>query len=72
VFNSFFNPIGILQDNHPLMKPVSIPNFGTPPSSSSASSSSSLSSFLSAWILAAVVLVVVVGLGLVVYLRKRQ
>ena len=26
---------GALQDNHPLMKPISIPNFGTPQSSPS-------------------------------------
>jgi hypothetical protein len=34
---------GDLQDNHPLMKPVSIPNFGTPSSSSSSNGSQSSS-----------------------------
>ena len=37
VFDSFGPVVGILQDNHPLMKPVSIPSFGTPLPSPSAS-----------------------------------
>jgi len=35
VFDAYREVTGTLQDNHPLMKPVSIPNFGTSPSSPS-------------------------------------
>lgn len=72
VFNSYGPVVGTVQDNHPLLKPVAIPNFGTPSSSPSSSSSSLPSSSPQAWILTAIIIVTVVGLGLTVYFRKRR
>jgi hypothetical protein len=65
--------VGALQDNHPLMKPVSIPNFGAPSSSLSASTSPSPSiPEFQSWIILPLITVFIMGAGLLVYFKKRK
>lgn len=77
-FDTYREVTGILQDNHPLMKPISIPIFGTPSSSSLLKNSqSSLVPKFSLWtilpLLTAIIMAVValVGFGLMVHFKER-
>ncbi len=70
-FENYREVIGDLQDNHPLMKPLSIPNFGTPPSnpSTTINPSSTVPEFPSVAILFPLCVMAVTG-GLAVYFKK--
>jgi DNA-binding HxlR family transcriptional regulator len=70
-FTVYGSSFGDIQDNHPLMKPVSIPNFGSPPLSSSTiiNPSPSIPEFPTLIILP--LLVAVMTLLSIVFVRKR-
>jgi hypothetical protein len=59
--------IGSLQDNHPLMKPVPIPNFGSPQSSPS----TSIPEF-SSWTIPLLLSLIVAAAGFLVYHKKPK
>lgn len=73
VFDSYREVTGILQDNHPLMKPISILNFGTPSlsPSSTINPSPSIPDFPS-WTIPLLLTVIVALAGLLVYHKKRK
>ena len=73
MFDTYREVTGTLQDNHPLLKPISIPNFGVPTLSSSQSDNPShLIPEFSSWTLPLLLSIMALAAGLLVYCKKRK